>query len=126
MRALLVLVLAALPGCASKHEPRVAVVWNRVEAPQRVCESLSGRKNFFNILGCSQWSEPAISGGPRVCSIYAPAPRTEHDTQRFATLGHELMHCFDGNWHDRWGRMNPPAQVARGGSASAGSTASQE
>ena len=51
---------------------RVAVVWNRVEEPHRVCESLSGRKNFFNILGCSRWLEPAVEGGPRVCSIYAP------------------------------------------------------
>jgi hypothetical protein len=53
-----------------------------------------------------------------VCSIYAPAPRSERDLQRFATLGHELMHCFDGNWHDRWGRMNTPEQnAAAGGSA---------
>ena len=68
-----------------------------------MCESLSGRKNFFNVLGCSHWTEPAAQGAPRVCSIYAPAPRNERDMQRFATLGHELMHCFDGNWHDRWG-----------------------
>ena len=46
---------------------------------------------------------------------YAPAPRSERDLQRFATLGHELMHCFDGNWHDRWGRMNPSTQSAAAG-----------
>ena len=34
------------------------------------------------------------------------------DTQAFATLGHELMHCFDGHWHDRWGRMNGPERQA--------------
>jgi hypothetical protein len=29
------------------------------------------------------------------------------------------MHCFDGNWHDKWGRMNPPVESASaGGSAS--------
>jgi hypothetical protein len=116
MKVLIALMFAALSACSSipaKTEAGVAVVWNRVEDPHRVCESLSGRKTFFNILGCSHWSEPAAPGGPRVCSIYAPAPRSELDTQRFATLGHELMHCFDGNWHDRWGRMNSPTQVSQ-------------
>ena len=98
-----------LGGCAATPpaaDAGVAVVWNRVEDAHAVCESLSGRKNFFNILGCSQRIEPAAEGGPRVCAIYAPAPRSERDLQRFATLGHELLHCFDGNWHDRWGRMS--------------------
>jgi hypothetical protein len=110
-----------LPACAAtppSPDAGVAVVWNRIEDPHAACESLSGRKNFFNVLGCSQWSAPAAAGGARVCSIYAPAPRNERDLQRFATLGHELMHCFDGNWHDRWGRMNAPEQnAAVGGSA---------
>jgi len=120
MRFLLFLVVVTLPACASApaavDNSGVAVVWNRVEEPHRVCESLSGRKNFFNILGCSHWAAPAAQGGPRVCSIYAPAPRDERDLQRFATLGHELMHCFDGNWHDKWGRMNAPEQSAAAGS----------
>ena len=93
------------------------MVWNRIEEPHRVCETLSGRKQFFNILGCSHWSEPPADGKPRVCSIYAPAPRSERDTQRFATLGHELMHCFDGNWHDQWGRMNTPPGAVAGASS---------
>ena len=115
MKAALAILLILLPACAAVPAPdngNVAVVWNRVDEPHRVCESLSGRKSFFNVLGCSHWSAPAAQGGPRVCSIYAPAPRNEHDVQRFATLGHELMHCFDGNWHDKWGRMNPPTQSA--------------
>jgi hypothetical protein len=100
MRA--VAAVALLAACAATPpagNDNVTVVWNRVEEPHRMCEALSGRKHFFNILGCSQWSGS-------VCSIYAPAPRSERDVQRFATLGHELMHCFDGNWHDPWGRMN--------------------
>ena len=117
MRLLLAALLVVLPGCttpAQKHD-NVAVVWNRVEEPHQVCESLAGRKNFFNILGCSHRQEPAEPGAPRVCAIYAPTPRSERDMQRFATLGHELMHCFDGNWHDKWGRMNPPAETAAAG-----------
>jgi hypothetical protein len=107
-------VLLSLAGCTTPStDPRVAIVWNRVEDPQPVCESLSGRKSFFHILGCSHWSEPVAQGAPRVCTIYSPEPRTERDTQRFATLGHELMHCFDGNWHDRWGRMNNEPEIKR-------------
>jgi hypothetical protein len=86
--------IVLLAGCAATPPPagNVTVVWNRVEDPHAVCQSLSGRPQFLNILGCAHRTE-------RVCSIYAPAPRGEQDLQRFATLGHELMHCFDGNWH---------------------------
>jgi hypothetical protein len=102
------LLLAAavlLAGCAAP-QPRqpgddVQVVWMRVDDPQRVCQGLAGRKEFLAIQGCSRWSAEL-----RRCEIYAPEPRSERDLQRFATLGHELMHCFDGNWHDRWGRMH--------------------
>jgi len=121
MKVLLSALLALLPACAATvpaaDPDRVAVVWNRVEEPHRVCESLSGRKHFFNIRGCSHWAELKAEGAPRVCSIYAPEPRDERDLQRFATLGHELMHCFDGNWHDKWGRMNNPPIAAAGGTA---------
>jgi hypothetical protein len=125
MRLWFALLIALLPACAATSpaaDSGVAVVWNRVEDPHATCESLSGRKSFFNVLGCSHWSEPAAQGAPRVCSIYAPAPRNERDLQRFATLGHELMHCFDGNWHDRWGRMNPPNQATASATAAAGAT----
>jgi hypothetical protein len=113
MKYLVVLLAILLPACSSAPaaapDAGVAVVWNRVEDPHNTCEGLSGRKSLFHVLGCSQWHEPVAQGAPRVCSIYAPAPRNERDLQRFATLGHELMHCFDGNWHDRWGHMIPPA-----------------
>jgi hypothetical protein len=124
VKVVFLLMAALLPACAATTPPPdagVAVVWNRVDDPHAVCESLSGRKNFFNVLGCSHWSAPAAAGSARVCSIYAPAPRSERDLQRFATLGHELMHCFDGNWHDRWGRMNLPQDTASAGAAAGGS-----
>ena len=113
--------LALLPGCAgTKHDAddQMEIVWFRLEEPHQICEKLSGRPEFFKILGCSKWSEQR-----RTCAIYAPMPRDERDTLRMATLGHELMHCFDGNWHDRWGRMNDSArqQAAAGGSRNSGS-----
>ena len=92
------------------------VVWNRVDDVQTVCQNLAGRKEVFAIRGCSKWSD-AVGSGDRVCNIYVPAPRSEMDTQTFATMGHELLHCFDGNWHDRWGRMTPE-EIAGAGSSS--------
>ena len=125
MKYVLLLVTILVPACsttpAAAPDAGVAVVWNRVDEPHQVCESLSGRKSLFNVLGCSQWQEPVAQGAPRVCAIYAPAPRNERDMQRFATLGHELMHCFDGNWHDRWGRMNSPTKQASATAAAGGS-----
>ena len=111
--ALAALVACATPQSAGDH---VTVVWNRVDDVQAVCQNLAGRKEVFAIRGCSKWNESSRSD-QRVCSIYVPTPRSESDTQTFATLGHELMHCFDGNWHDRWGRMTPPEGQAAAGSS---------
>lgn len=109
--ALAALVACATPQSAGDH---VTVVWNRVDDVQAVCQNLAGRKEVFAIRGCSKWNESSRSD-QRVCSIYVPTPKSETDTQTFATLGHELMHCFDGNWHDRWGRMNPSESQAAAG-----------
>ena len=107
MRLFRWLLFAGLAACASTTQsPRenVTVVWNRVDDPNAACTKLDGnRKELFAIRGCSKWSD-ASSG--RTCNIYAREPKNERDTQAFATLGHELMHCLEGNWHDRWGRMN--------------------
>ena len=118
------IVLAACTSAARQPGDDVMVVWNRVDDPQAVCQKLSGQAQVFAIRGCSKWNE-TDSAGKRVCAIYAPMPRSEMDTQRFVTLGHELLHCFDGNWHDRWGRMNPGESQAAAGSArkSAGAAA---
>ncbi len=108
--------LAALAACTTpqKAGDHVTVVWNRVDDLQTVCQNLAGRKEVFAIRGCSKWADGARPG-ERVCNIYAPAPRSEMDLQNFATLGHELLHCFDGNWHDRWGRMNADELAAAAG-----------
>jgi hypothetical protein len=114
-----VLAAAFLAGCASTPQPapeRVAVVWKRVDDVQATCQKVSGRPEIFKLRGCSTWTETDRTG-ERICSIYAPAPASERDTQAFATLGHELLHCFDGHWHDRWGRMNEPEREAATGAA---------
>ena len=99
--------LVLLAGCAAQPEAQrheesgMQIVWLQVDDVHGVCQGLAGRKEFLTVLGCSRWSAEQ-----RRCEIYAPAPRSERDLERFATLGHELMHCFEGNWHDRWGRMH--------------------
>jgi hypothetical protein len=121
---LFVLVFLVLAGCATvKDDPSapVQIVWQKVDDVHATCEEVSGRREIFRIMGCSKWRDV---GGQRTCTIYAQTPRNETDVQRFATLGHELMHCTDGNWHDRWGRMNDEkvrqARRSSEGSAAAG------
>ena len=108
--------LLVVPACANTtNEPRetVAVVWNRVDDPHAACQELTGKKEIYLIRGCSKWNDSTAD--VRVCNVYARLPKSENDTQAFATLGHEVMHCFEGNWHDRWGRMLPAdAQAAAG------------
>ena len=104
MRVLFLFALL-LAGCASVKEDAnapVQIVWQKVDDAHAACEEVSGRREIFRIMGCSKWRDV---GGQRTCTIYARAPRDERDLQRFATLGHELMHCTDGAWHDKWGRM---------------------
>jgi len=120
--------LLFLAACTSTRQPGddVTVVWNRVSDPQAACQQLSGQPQLFTVRGCSKWNQ-TDAAGKRVCAIYAPMPRSEMDTQRFVTLGHELMHCFDGNWHDRWGRMNPAeSEAAAGNSRKSGAAAAAD
>ncbi len=120
------LAFVAVAACASQQKAgdHVTVVWNRVDPEdlQSVCQNLAGRKEVFAIRGCSKWVDGA-GPGERVCNIYAAAPKNEMDSQHFATLGHELLHCFDGNWHDRWGRMNPDESEAAAGPSRRGAGA---
>jgi hypothetical protein len=106
--------LLLVPACASTtNEPRdtVAVMWNRTDDPHAACQELTGKKEIYLIRGCSMWSDTKRAY-QRVCTVYARLPKSEMDTQAFATLGHEIMHCFEGNWHDRWGRKVPADQQA--------------
>ncbi|RLA58465.1 MAG: hypothetical protein DRQ89_15330 [Epsilonproteobacteria bacterium] len=38
--------------------------------------------------------------GPTTCHIYAPKPRHADDHKWFSVVGHEILHCTDGNWHE--------------------------
>jgi len=128
VKRFVVLTAVLMAACGAQPQlqsgDNAQIVWHHVDDPQKVCDELSGRRELFRVLGCSKWSGPEKDGAPRTCTIYAPAPRNERDTQRFATLGHELMHCFDGNWHDRYGEMKPEFRQSAGASAAASSPGS--
>jgi hypothetical protein len=119
LRTIVLALALPISACTSVQPPaeQVTIVWNRVDDAQAACQAVSGRREIFVIRGCAKWSD--AGKGARSCSIYAPEPKTERDLQAFATLGHELMHCFDGNWHDRWGNANlPDRRAGVGASAS--------
>jgi hypothetical protein len=122
---LLGLFIAGCSAVKNEESAPVQVVWQKVDDVQAACEDASGRREIFRILGCSKWR---ADGAQRTCTIYAPAPRDERDKERFATLGHEFMHCTDGNWHDKWGRMSDDrvrsAKTREAGTASAAAGAS--
>ena len=66
MRHLLALILAAaLPACSSAPKApdgRIDVVWNRIDDPHGLCQGISGRTEFFKILGCSKWNDVKPDG----------------------------------------------------------------
>lgn len=35
------------------------------------------------------------------CTIWAYEPRGEHDSEYMLILGHEMMHCFRGRYHEK-------------------------
>jgi hypothetical protein len=120
LRALCWAALALLSACASKPldaDDPVRVVWQRVDDAQVACQKVAGHKEIYKIRGCSK--RETTRAGERLCTIYAAEPGSETDTDAFTTLGHELMHCFDGKWHDRWGRMKPEGEAAAGGTKKA-------
>lgn len=73
------------------------VVW--VDDAHKVCERVDGQRTVIGtIKGCAKRDGD-------VCVIYAKRPSSSSDNDKFVTLGHELMHCVEGNWHNQWGEM---------------------
>lgn len=70
----------------SENQPRekttVIITWKR-EYPQD-----------FDARGKAYWKGDT-------CTIVAPEPKDMNDHRRLNTLGHEMMHCFNGQVHKR-------------------------
>ena len=75
---------AVVPDHAELREVRVLWVASQSEL-EREC----GRPVVGVVRGCKR-------GG---CTLVVFRPRGFSDLQRVQTLGHELLHCFDGDGH---------------------------
>jgi hypothetical protein len=105
MRFVLALaVLAALQGCASRVDPLPSdgsrarrITWVITDDPDQTCREVSRkfskRVMLYKTLGCADWSDPEN------CVIYTRAPVTGYDKRTMETMGHEMLHCFAGNFH---------------------------
>ena len=71
-----------------------AIEWIKVKSSDihKVCRDQSRAVLVYGqINGCTVYTKTG-------CKIYA-ADFTLEETGKQAILGHELKHCFDGNWH---------------------------
>lgn len=66
------------------------VTWTVVDNVQKSCEAESRRRGFdgfgYNVDACSFWEG-------NTCTIITGRMTSLHD------IGHELRHCFQGNYH---------------------------
>lgn len=57
-------------------------------------KSLVSKTDSYNREGFSIWYPE-----DKECVVYSKKPRSMNDSDRFVTLGHELLHCTDGSFH---------------------------
>lgn len=76
---------------ANERETMV-ITWKPVENIQETCVSEYKRRGFpapdYAVDACSFWNFVT-----RTCTVYTRKSPTMHD------VGHEIRHCFQGNWH---------------------------
>ena len=84
-----------LAGCETfdvkKNVHTVQVSWYAVGNVKQVCDDLfkaHGIKTIFMVQGCAVWKEDFSQ-----CTIITSTNTSTH------ILGHELRHCFEGNFH---------------------------
>jgi hypothetical protein len=79
----------------SNFTNKTTVTWKQVVDIQKECNIESKKRGYngynYSIEGCSFWDKDAFQGN--VCYILTPLKTS------FWTLGHELRHCFQGNFH---------------------------
>lgn len=92
-----VVVLAT--GCAGLAQPNAAryVTWEKVPVDriEAVCTRIMSGKAPEG----TRWRGCAYMLPNGNCTIYAPDFTSPRDFIWTSNLGHELKHCFDGQWH---------------------------
>ena len=96
----IVLTFMFLSGCSAFHEKPlppseftdliVDVNWvdSYDDIPRYASEHVGGAAIYYEV------------DGKRYCSIYTVKPYNAGDFENLNTLGHELLHCTDGNFHN--------------------------
>lgn len=81
-------------GSEKNVSKKTTVEWYAIPNVQEVCDAnsqeLNGHKYGYKVDGCSKWNHSLFSD---TCVIYT------HLKTDYWTLGHELRHCFQGNFH---------------------------
>lgn len=95
------LILLLLAGCAAtRPDGAIPIVWHKLDKPitklercgNDICEAVVNGKYRIIDGVCHVWAlDPPVKivNGRRV-----------FDLGQWATLGHEVKHCFDGKFHD--------------------------
>lgn len=70
--------------------------WER--DPEKVQKALTKyeKKNYYwegSLIALALWKG-------NKCTIYALEPDNQYDSEAIDTLGHEMLHCFKGEYHD--------------------------
>jgi len=92
----LILICLLLTGCNSYIKPThykndMKVVWVRTDEPDKLCREWHPKAGEDKILGC-------VHIDYDTCYIASPQIQYQDDDHTM-TLGHELAHCFIGNYH---------------------------
>lgn len=88
MRIMLGVLALFLAGCATNPDSGIVVRWYKHESKASFDTACEITVRHGAVIGCAR-------PGAGVCNIHT---RT-NDRDLNDTLGHELRHCFEGNWH---------------------------
>ena len=83
----IVLLLLLLSACTKLDEGAKNVQWVQLEDIKTECSD-----STFEIAGCYKWRGDT-------CYIFTKKPANETDKAVHMAMGHELRHCFQGDFH---------------------------
>ena len=104
MRRLIIIATLLLTGCATKIPAPTDMgptcvrtfAWHRTEHAWRYYVELYGAR-------LNPWTQGFYFQHDGVCHVYAPdpplLPGRRYTPGQWGTLGHEVKHCCDGNFH---------------------------
>lgn len=89
-------IITPIPYHPEESVGKTTVIW--VSDPVKVEKALreyekETNKEINTIVGLAEFTN-------KKCTIYAEAPKNMGDSEAFETLGHEMLHCFSGSYHD--------------------------